>query len=155
MSDTRLLTPLSTWTGKPRQKFTWFARPNCQSVIRVNQNTATQQIAKTAHHNSRSASREYFPQGRSFTTQWQHEQNSAILADISIRKGSNVIVLHHTMAQFHPPVTPPPLPPITTSGDYIARLHPFLQALVPIIDTLGHEFTAKATTAAINGTLRA
>jgi hypothetical protein len=63
-----------------------------------------------------------------------------------------VIILHHTMAQFQPPVAPP-LPPITTLGDYIARLHPFLQALIPAIDTLGHDFTVRAIPAAADGIL--
>jgi hypothetical protein len=58
------------------------------------------------------------------------------------------------MAQFQPPLISP-LPPIVTEGDYVSRLHPFLQALVPAIDTLGHDFSARAKLVAADGTLRA
>jgi hypothetical protein len=154
MSDTRLATPLGHWTSKPRQTFKWFTRPNLQSVVQTHHHTSTQHIAKTTHHDSRSASREYFAKGRNFDAHWPSNRNTALFADVSVRKGSNVIILHHTMPQYNPPTTIP-LPPIATAGDYIARLHPFLQALLPTPTTLDHDFTTRAATAASNGSIRA
>jgi hypothetical protein len=153
MSDTRLTTPLGQWTGEPRQTFTWFARPNLQSVIQTQHHTSTQHIVKTKHHNSRSASREYLAQGRNFNAHWPSNRSTALFADVSVRKGSKVIILHHTMPQYHTPTTIP-LPPIETVGDYIARLHPFLQALLPTPSTFDHNFTTRAATAA-HGPIRA
>jgi hypothetical protein len=69
MSDTRLTTPLGSWTGEPRHTFKLFARPNLQSVIQTHSQTSTQDIKKSAHHNSHSACREYLAKGRpSWTT---------------------------------------------------------------------------------------
>jgi hypothetical protein len=154
MSDTRLTTPLDNWTSEPRQTFKWFTRPNLQSLVKTHHHTTPQHIAKTTHHNSRSASREYFAKGRNFDAHWPNNSNTSLFANVYVHKGSNVIILHHTMPQYHPPTTIP-LPPIATSGDYIARLHPFLQALLPTPTPLDHDFTTRAATATSNGSIRA
>jgi hypothetical protein len=154
MADIRLLVPLGEWTGEPRQHFTWFAKPNRQSLVHVTNGTATQHIEKTPHHNSLSARREYFPCGREYTTELNQEHHSSLLADVSHRKGSGIIILHATMAQYKPLPTAEP-PRITTAGDYVSRLHPFLQALLPAPPTLGQEFSDNAKLAATAGNLHA
>jgi hypothetical protein len=77
MSDMQLTVPLGEWTGEPRQRFKWFARTNRKSLVNspADKEPAKQHIIKRAHHNSRSASSEFFAQSREFTAQWQTEKN--------------------------------------------------------------------------------
>jgi hypothetical protein len=58
------------------------------------------------------------------------------------------------MDQYKPPPTAH-LPLITTAGEFISRLHPLLQALVPAPNALGPEFSNNAKLAATTGHLRA
>jgi hypothetical protein len=99
MSDTRLRVPLGKWTGEPRQRFKWFVRTNRKSLVNspADNEPATQQIIKRAHHNSQSASSEFFAHSRDFTAQWQAEKLTALYADVTVRKGTNIIVLYRTM----------------------------------------------------------
>jgi hypothetical protein len=63
MSYTQLTVPLGEWTGEPLQRFKWFARTNRKSLVNspANNEPAKQHIIKRAHHNSQSASSEFFP----------------------------------------------------------------------------------------------
>jgi hypothetical protein len=154
MADIRLPVPLGEWTAGPRQHFTWFTKTNHQTLIHVTNGQALQHITKIPHHNSLSASREFFPRSRAYTTEWRHEHHSSLLTDVSHRKGSGVIILHKTMPQYKPPPIAHP-PQITTAGDYVSRLYPFLQALVPVPDALEPDFSERAKLAAVAGHLQA
>jgi hypothetical protein len=143
MSNTRLREPLGPWTSPPRQKFTWYARPNKQTLLHVSTTSVDQHIKKRSHHNSQNNNQEFFPQRRDFTQQWPLDRRTALLADVSIKKGSKAITLHSTTPQFVPQ-SPQQHPPITTEGDFIRKLHPFLQQLVPHPNELDSTFTEKA-----------
>jgi hypothetical protein len=86
-----------------------------------NKRTSPPTHQKIPHHNSLSASHEFFPSGQAYTTEWKHEHHSTLLADVSRRKGSGVIILHKTMAQYKPQ-------PIT---HFISRQHPSSKHVSP------------------------
>jgi hypothetical protein len=72
--------------------------------------------------------------------------------DVTVRKGTNIIVLHRTMEQYTTP-QPPTITPTVTVGDYVTKLHPFLQQLVPPVSELGVNFTDRAASFIAAGAL--
>jgi hypothetical protein len=141
MSNTQLTVPLGEWTGEPRQRFKWFARTNRRSLVNspADNEPATQHIIKRAHHNIHSASREFLAQSRDFTAQWQAEKPTALYADVTV----------YTTPQ------PPTITPTVTVGDYMTKLHTFLQQLVPPVSELGVKFTDKPASFIAAGSLTA
>jgi hypothetical protein len=156
MSDTQLTVPLGEWTGEPRQIFKWFTRTNIRSLINspADNEPENQHIIKRAHHNNQSASREFRAQSRDFTAQWQAKKTTALYADVTIRKGTNGIVLHRPMKQYTTP-QPPTIAPTVRVGDYVTKLHPFLRQLVPPVSELGVNVTNRTASFISAGSLTA
>jgi hypothetical protein len=77
-----------------------------------------------------------------------------LYTDITVRKGTIIIVLHRTMEKYTTP-QPPTITLTDTVGDCVTKLHPFLQQLVPPVSELGVNFTGRAASFISAGSLTA
>jgi hypothetical protein len=129
--DKRLKIPLGDWTGRPRQRFEWYTRPNNFSLIHIPANgDPRQHIHKKAHHNSKGGLREYHKQSRNYSDNLTTTEMTNLLHADIIRMKSRTIRLQHSTHQYIQ-LEPTPKQKATTVQGYIEQMPPFFATLSP------------------------